>query len=203
MSKAQKFTNFVVWLAAAAGVLLELMTTGVRRKVGLMFGELWHTANVWLRSAIAFVVVWPIVLALVALADVKPLSALVGWLPFLALVCVLVFNVFPPAVFGAATLIERLAGRIPVIGPNIGSVVKETVGSALRGFYTLLAAELLAGIYFTFVPVGNAPEMVPVIFLVFTAIVFVYLGAQNLLTPYLFTGLVMLFIGITVSFFCV
>ena len=120
-------------------------------------GRLWNTGNTWARWAIGVMSVWPPLLALVALFGSRALTSTFGLVPLAALVFVLV------------------AWTDPLVIPILAATHFGRTG--LQWMSTVLAAELLLGVYFALVPVYNDPGLIPLFFLIVAALGFLSLGA--------------------------
>jgi len=123
-----------------------------------VMSRLWQTGNLWARWAIGLTAAWPPVLAIVAILGIRPLTAVVGLVPVATLVFVLV------------------AWTDPLVVPILA--VTHLGRTGLQWVSTILAGELLLGVYFALVPVHNDPALVPVLLLTAAALMFLSLGIR-------------------------
>lgn len=152
--------------------------------------DLWDTGNWWVRAAIVFVFVPPLVALLFALGGFNAVATAMALTPLLALVFVPLAIIDPlviVAVAGAlgfhptaANFRQWLARWVPLY---IGSV-------------------LAYGVYLFFVPVANNPVLVlPLIGAVGAVTLFVASGARGTVVRWTTRILAIIAIGITVVFF--
>jgi len=145
-----------------------------------VLNRLWKTGNLWARWAIALTAGWPPVLALVGMIGVQPLTAFLGLIPVVALVFVLVAWTDPLV--------------IPILAITQGG------RTGLQWISTVLAGELLLGVYFALVPVSAEPSLVPLLLLASAALLFLSLGVKFQGHGFVRAALIVLILAITAAF---
>jgi hypothetical protein len=143
-------------------------------------GGLWNTGNLWARWAIGLIAGWPPILAIVALLNVPTLTSLLGLVPLATVVFVLV------------------AWSDPLVIPVLA--ITQYGRTGLQWVSTVIAGELLLGVYFALVPVSNDPALVPLLLLVGACLTFLSMGAQFPAKPALQFALVALVALMTLAF---
>lgn len=169
------------------------------RVIGLIIRDLWNTADRLFRLAILVTGLWFATVVAVGMFGVRSLSASLTIMPVVAFFLAIVGN----GKIGTRVPFTTRRIGIPKLSPLallVGSKIP-VVQDVLKAFYSLIAFQLLFGIYVAVVPVYRDPTWFAILVGVFSAMVFVLWGIENDLQGPLFTLLLLLFLGITVYFF--
>lgn len=121
-----------------------------------MIGKVWGYGNFYARLCLILVVGELFLIPLVALIGIPSLTAIVGMMPFVALVMVLIGFIDPMVILG----LYLIDGR----------------KTMFKAFAALMAVEIVWALYFVNVPVRNNPGLVPLVILVVLGLVFAFIA---------------------------
>lgn len=140
----------------------------------------WRISDRWMRGPLIWIIIWPFYLMFVAMNHESGVSAIVAMLPLVPLAILFLIS---PTLTGLAWTVDE--------GEEI-----------LRVLCTIVATELLIGLYFVVVPVENKLELVPVFMLVtITLVLYLAAGVKKAWAKLVTTGLGIMLVGITATFY--
>ena len=146
-----------------------------------IFVALWNTGNRIARATILFIVLWPILVCVVALMGSSTATSIAALIPV------------------AAIAFSIVAALDPIVIAVIAAFKKGR--AVLTWIVTIIAAELVLGVYFSIVPVWNDRGLVPVVVLVAVAIFFLAVGTKGKIQKTAISAMTLIVIILTIIFF--
>ncbi len=146
-----------------------------------IFVALWNTGNRIARAAILLIVLWPILICGVALIGSPAVTSIAALIPVVAIA----FSI--------------IAAIDPIIIAVVAAFKKGR--TVLAWIATIIAAELVLGVYFSIVPVWNDRGLVPVVVLVAVAIFFLAIGTKGRIQKTAISAMALIAIILTIIFF--
>jgi hypothetical protein len=151
------------------------------QKLWAMFIVLWNTGNRIARAAILLIVLWPVLVGVVALMGSPTITSIVALMPI------------------AAIAFSIVAALDPIVIAVVAAFKKGR--TVLTWIATIIAAELVLGVYFSIVPVWNDRGLVPVVVLVAVAIFFLAVGTKGKIQKTAISAMTLIIIILTIIFF--
>lgn len=124
-----------------------------------IFVALWNTGNRIARAAILLIVLWPALVAVIALIGFPAITSIVALVPVMAIALSIVAAIDPIVI---AVIAAFKKGR-----------------TVFTWIATIIAMELVLGVYFSVVPIWNDRGLVPVVVLVAVAMFFLAVGVKG------------------------
>lgn len=146
-----------------------------------IFVALWNTGNRIARAAILLIVLWPVLVAVTALVGFPTITSIVALTPVMAIAFSIIAAIDPIVIAVIATFKK---GR-----------------TIFTWIATIIAAELVLGVYFSIVPVWNDRGLVPVVVLIAVTMFFLAIGIKGKIQKTAISAMIFIIIVLTAIFF--